>query len=81
MEKKIETARLQGDTLGGIVEILIRGCPPGLGDPVFDKLEADLAKGLMSIGAIRGSGGGCRIWRGPNAWLAVQRSIGARRVL
>jgi chorismate synthase len=54
MEKKIETAKLQGDTLGGIVEILIRGCPPGLGDPVFDKLEADLAKGLMSIGAIRG---------------------------
>jgi chorismate synthase len=54
MEKKIEAARLQGDTVGGIVEILIRGCPPGLGDPVFDKLEADLAKGLMSIGAIRG---------------------------
>ena len=40
--------------VGGIVEILVRGCPPGLGDPVFDKLEADLAKGLMSIGAIRG---------------------------
>jgi chorismate synthase len=54
MEKEIEKARLQGDTAGGIVEILIRGCPPGLGDPVFDKLEADLAKGLMSIGAIRG---------------------------
>jgi chorismate synthase len=53
MEKEIEKARLQGDTAGGIVEILIRGCPPGLGDPVFDKLEADLAKGLMSIGAIR----------------------------
>jgi chorismate synthase len=54
MEKRIEAARLQGDTVGGIVEILIRGCLPGLGDPVFDKLEADLAKGLMSIGAIRG---------------------------
>ena len=54
MEKKIEEARLRGDTLGGIVEILVRGCPPGLGDPVFDKLEADLAKGLMSIGAVRG---------------------------
>ncbi|MEO0249962.1 MAG: chorismate synthase, partial [candidate division WOR-3 bacterium] len=54
MEKKIETAKLQGDTVGGIVEILIRGCPAGLGDPVFDKLEADLAKGLMSIGAVRG---------------------------
>jgi chorismate synthase len=54
MEKKIEITKLQGDTVGGIVEILIRGCPSGLGDPVFDKLEADLAKGLMSIGAIRG---------------------------
>lgn len=54
MAEKIEKTRLQGDTLGGIVEILVRGCPSGLGEPVFDKLEADLAKGLMSIGAIRG---------------------------
>jgi chorismate synthase len=54
MERKIEDAKLQGDTLGGLVEIVVRGCPPGLGDPVFDKLEADLAKGLMSIGAVRG---------------------------
>ena len=67
MEKKIETAKLQGDTLGGIVEILIRGCPPGLGDPVFDKLEADLAKGLMSIGAIR--------------WVEVGAGFGAARML
>jgi chorismate synthase len=54
MAEKIEKTRLQGDTLGGIVEILVRGCPSGLGEPVFDKLEADLAKGLMSIGAVRG---------------------------
>jgi chorismate synthase len=54
MEKKIEEAKARGDTLGGIVEILVRGCPPGLGEPVFDKLEADLAKALMSIGAVRG---------------------------
>ena len=54
MEKKIEEVKLQGDSLGGIVEILVRGCPPGLGEPVFDKLEADLAKALMSIGAVRG---------------------------
>jgi len=54
MEKKIEEVKLQGDTIGGIVEIIVQGCPPGLGEPVFDKLEADLAKGLMSIGAIRG---------------------------
>ncbi|MBS3906584.1 MAG: chorismate synthase [Syntrophaceae bacterium] len=54
MERRIKEVKLQSDTLGGIVEILVRGCPPGLGEPVFDKLEADLAKGLMSIGAIRG---------------------------
>ena len=54
MKKKIEEVKSQGDTLGGIVEVLVRGCPPGLGEPVFDKLEADLAKGLMSIGAVRG---------------------------
>ncbi len=54
MGEKIEEARHRGDTLGGIVEILARGCPAGLGEPVFDKLEADLAKGLMSIGAVRG---------------------------
>ena len=54
MEKKIEEAKARGDTLGGIVEILVRGCPPGLGEPVFDKLEADLARALMSIGAVRG---------------------------
>jgi len=54
MEKKIEETKARGDTLGGIIEILVRGCPPGLGDPVFDKLEADLAKAVMSIGAVRG---------------------------
>jgi len=65
MAEKIEKTRLQGDTLGGIVEILVRGCPSGLGEPVFDKLEADLAKGLMSIGAIRGVevGAGFRVAR------------------
>ena len=54
MERKIEETKERGDTLGGIVEILVRGCPSGLGEPVFDKLEADLAKALMSIGAVRG---------------------------
>ena len=54
MEKKIEEVKRRGDTVGGIVEILVQGCPPGLGEPVFDKLEADLAKALMSIGAVRG---------------------------
>jgi chorismate synthase len=54
MERKIEETKERGDSLGGIVEVLVRGCPLGLGEPVFDKLEADLAKALMSIGAVRG---------------------------
>ena len=54
MRMKIEETKARGDTLGGIVEILAQGCPPGWGEPVFDKLEADLAKAVMSIGAVRG---------------------------
>ena len=44
----------EGDTAGGIVEVIARGVPAGLGEPVFDKLNATLAHGLMSIGAVRG---------------------------
>ena len=54
MEKKLKEARKGGDSLGGIVAILVRGCPPGLGEPVFDKIDADLAKALMSIGTVKG---------------------------
>lgn len=54
MEDRIEEARKAGDSLGGIVEIRVRGCPPGLGEPVFDKIDADLAKALMSIGTVKG---------------------------
>jgi chorismate synthase len=54
MEKRLKEARKGGDSLGGIVAIIVRGCPPGLGEPVFDKIDADLAKALMSIGTIKG---------------------------
>jgi chorismate synthase len=54
MGKKLRAIAEKGDTLGGIVEIMVRGCPPGLGEPVFDKMDADLAKALMSIGSIKG---------------------------
>ena len=54
MEKNLEEARRSGDSLGGIVEIIVRGCPPGLGEPVFDKMDADLAKALMGIGSVKG---------------------------
>jgi len=54
MEKRLREVQEEGDSVGGIVEIRVLGCPPGLGEPVFDKLDADLAKALMSIGAVKG---------------------------
>jgi len=54
MEAMIQQARSEGDSVGGIVEIISTGVPAGVGEPVFDKLSAELAKGLMSIGAVKG---------------------------
>jgi chorismate synthase len=54
MEERIDDARRRGDSLGGVVSCVARGVPPGLGEPVFDKLEADLAKGVMSLPASKG---------------------------
>lgn len=54
MEEKLQEAAASGDSLGGMVEIVVNGCPPGLGEPVFDKMDADLAKALMGIGSIKG---------------------------
>jgi len=54
MEELIESVRKKGDSLGGVVEIRATGCPAGLGEPVFDKLDAALAQALMSIGAVKG---------------------------
>ena len=54
MIKKIEQVKNAGDSLGGIIEGVVQNCPAGLGEPVFDKLEADLAKALLSIPAVKG---------------------------
>lgn len=54
MTARLEAARSAGDTLGGIVEIIVRGCPPGLGDPVFGKIDADFASALMGLGTVKG---------------------------
>lgn len=54
MAAAIEAARADGDSVGGVVALVARGVPPGWGDPVFDKLEADLARGMLSIPAARG---------------------------
>ncbi len=50
----IEKTRADGDSLGGGIECVVRNTPVGLGEPVFDKLEADLAKGMLSLPATKG---------------------------
>lgn len=54
MEERIDAARRDGDSLGGVVTCIATGVPPGLGEPVFDKLEADLARALLSLPACKG---------------------------
>lgn len=54
MIELIEKVRGEGNSVGGIVECVVRGVPAGLGEPVFDKLEADLAKAMMSLPATKG---------------------------
>jgi len=54
MEAEIRAARDAGDSVGGIVEVTATGCPAGLGDPVFGKLDAAIAGALMGIGAVKG---------------------------
>ncbi|MFW5727040.1 MAG: chorismate synthase [Spirochaetia bacterium] len=54
MVKRIEELKDAGDSAGGVVECLVEGLPPGIGEPVFDKFEAEIGKGILSIGAVRG---------------------------
>ena len=54
MIARIEKARADGDSVGGVVTCRIRGVPAGLGEPVFDRLEADLAKAMLSLPACKG---------------------------
>lgn len=68
MEKRIISLSEEGDSAGGIVECLIRGIKPGLGEPVFDKIDAELAKAMVSLGAVKaiefGSGFDCADMKG-----------------
>ncbi len=50
----VEAVRKEGNSLGGVVSCALRGCPPGWGEPVFDRLEADLAKAVLSLPASKG---------------------------
>jgi len=54
MIELIEKVRGEGNSVGGVVECVVRGVPSGLGEPVFDKLEADLAKAMLSLPATKG---------------------------
>ena len=54
MIELIEKIRADGDSLGGVIECVVRGAPAGWGEPVFDKLEADLAKAMLSLPATKG---------------------------
>ncbi|MDI9624386.1 MAG: chorismate synthase [Methanothermobacter sp.] len=54
MEKLILDTKKRGDSIGGIVEVIALGVPAGLGEPVFSKLDADIAHALMGIGAVKG---------------------------
>src|SRR5580698_9998436 len=54
MIRLIEKMRRAGDSVGGIIECVARGVPPGWGEPVFDRLEADLAKAMLSLPASKG---------------------------
>jgi len=54
MIERVEQARKAGDSVGGVIRAIARGVPAGWGEPVFDKLDADLAKAMMSIPAVKG---------------------------
>src|SRR3989344_6068275 len=54
MIELIDSVRRDGDSIGGIIQGIIRNVPVGLGEPVFDKLSADLGKGMLSINAVKG---------------------------
>ena len=54
MEQLIQEVKAEGDTIGGIISCVIKGCPAGLGEPEFDKLHAQLAHAMLSINAVKG---------------------------
>jgi chorismate synthase len=54
MIARVEDVRAKGDSVGGVIEGIARGVPPGWGEPVFDRLEADLAKAMLSLPATKG---------------------------
>jgi chorismate synthase len=85
MVSDIEKAAQEGDSLGGIVQVIASGVPAGVGEPVFDKLDAQLAKALMSIGSVKavefGAGMGFAGMRGSDANDAITAVDGSARLM
>ena len=54
LEAYMDALRKEGDSIGARINVIARNMPPGLGEPIFDRLEADLAHALMSINAVKG---------------------------
>ena len=54
MEKLIEQVRKEGDTIGGVVTCVVQGVPAGWGEPIYDKLHADIGKAMLNINAVKG---------------------------
>ena len=54
MEQLIQQVKAEGDTIGGVISCVVKGCPVGLGEPEFDKLHAQLAHAMLSINAVKG---------------------------
>lgn len=50
----LEACMQKKDSSGGVIECVVHGCPPGIGDPVFDKLDARLGQAILSVGAVKG---------------------------
>ncbi|MBI5390786.1 chorismate synthase [Candidatus Woesearchaeota archaeon] len=74
----IEKTKQQGDSVGGVIECIVRNIPAGLGEPLFDKIEADLAKAMLAINATKGfeigSGfGGCMLFGSEHNDLLINR--------
>lgn len=85
MTDLIEHVRADGDSVGGSIACVVRGTPPGLGEPVFDKLSADLGKAILSINAVKGfelgSGSASASMRGSqhnDVYVAKPDGIGTR---
>src|SRR5690606_26094539 len=83
----IDECRKAGDSIGGAAEVVATGVPPGLGEPVFDKIKADLAKALFSLPAVLGVeygvGFGCVTMRGSennDLFTTQQEALGERKI-